>query len=115
MDILKLDYMTSGTIAVIMATAIAISLVFQSSRMLGVKITRRTASARLFYVVWASLVVFLAFGFQFSRSFFDFNHPASNRLHELWPILLVLAITLLVHYLFARLAGTRIRKDNTAM
>lgn len=96
-----------STTTVIIATFFGIYLVFLVPRMFDVINNNETRLARLLYVVVASFVIFVSFGWGFARDFFDFTNPAWQ---NTWPLLLLIICVAVLQWNIANRAGERLKK-----
>lgn len=107
-DHLKLSYMAAGTISVVVATILGANMVFQAPRMLAVVPTKSLRLARTLYIVAASMVAYISFGFTISRDFFDFARPTPEQFIHTWPIALIIVSAGVAQYAWASIVKRRL-------
>ena len=106
------DHKSVATTTVIIATFFGTYLVFLMSRMLRVTYDVWAKIARTLYIIAAVVVASVAFGFGFTRDFFDFTRPSFI---DLLPLSIVIVLAAILQWKLANNAGRRIAKrESTA-
>jgi len=106
------DHKSIATTTVIIATFFGTYLVFLMSRMLRVTYDVWAKIARTLYIIAAVVVASVAFGFGFTRDFFDFTRPSFI---DLLPLSIVIVLAAILQWKLANSAGRRIAKrESTA-
>ena len=106
------DHKSVATTTVIIATFFGTYLVFLMSRMLRVTYDIWAKIARTLYIIAAVVVASVAFGFGFTRDFFDFTRPSFI---DLLPLSIVIVLAAILQWKLANSAGRRIAKrESTA-
>lgn len=101
------DHKSVATTTVMIATFFGIYLVFLMPRLLRMTYDIWAKIARTLYIVAAVLVGSIAFGFGFTRDFFDFTRPAFA---DLLPVSVVIVAAAILQWKLAERAGRRIAK-----
>lgn len=101
------DHKSVATTTVIIATFFGTYLVFLMPRLLRISYDIWAKVARTLYVIAAIIVATVAFGFGFTRDFFDFTRPAFG---DLLPVSLVVLLAAFLQWHVANVAGRRIAK-----
>ena len=96
-----------STTTVIIATYFGILMVFLVPMMIRATLNRAAVLARILYVLVASLVLFVSFGFGFTRDFFDFTAPS---LTGFLPLTFLLVGVTTLQVILAKRAGRRVAK-----
>lgn len=96
-----------ATTTVAIATFFGILMVFLVPVILRATLNRAAIVARVLYVIAASVVLVVAFGFGYIRNFFDFTTPS---LTGFLPLTLVLLGVAGLQIILARKAGKRVAK-----
>ena len=106
------NHKSIATTTVIIATFFGTYLVFLMSRMLRVTYDVWAKIARTLYIIAAVVVASVAFGFGFTRDFFDFTRPSFI---DLLPLSIVIVLAAILQWKLANNAGRRIAKrESTA-
>ena len=101
------NHKSIATTTVIIATFFGTYLVFLMSRMLRVTYDVWAKIARTLYIIAAVVVASVAFGFGFTRDFFDFIRPLFI---DLLPLSIVIVLAAILQWKLANSAGRRIAK-----
>lgn len=96
-----------ATTTVMIATFFGVYLVFLMPRLLRMQYDFWAKLARTLYLLAAITVASVAFGFGFTRDFFDFTRPAFG---ELLPVSAFVLVAALTQWYLANRAGRRIAK-----
>ncbi len=108
------SYEMAGTITVIATVLLAIAIVLQSGRIMGVRITKSTRIAQAIYLVAAVLVACFGFGFSAIRKFFDFEYPHTD-IHHIWPIAAIVIVAFVCQWVAVAYARKQLMKRSMAI
>lgn len=101
------DHKSVATTTVIIATFFGIYLVFLMPRLLRITYDIWAKIAQGLYTAAALVIASVAFGFGFTRDFFDFTSPAFG---DLLPVSIVVVAAAVLQWRFAEMTGRRIAK-----
>lgn len=113
-EVFGYSYEMAGTITVIATVLLAVNIVLQSGRIMGVRITKSTRIAQSIYLTAAILVACFGFGFSAIRKFFDFEYPRADFQH-IWPIAALLIIAFICQSIAITYARRRLVKRSIAV
>lgn len=113
-DYMHLKHSTAGTVSVMVATIMGISMVFRAPQMLAVVATKSLQFARGIYIALALVIASASFGITFARDFFDFTRPTWEQFVNTWPVWLLVVVAIIIHYAIAGIARSVIIKNKSS-